>query len=227
MEYIQNIKKINEMNYTLYPQAKFPEARIVTYSNTNNNTYSNDILSNKYLKIDNNYTLDPIAKEISNNINRNYNNRIENANKLNEALEIIKNSIMDEAEDEAFYNMMINQAMQDEDKEIIKNIANDEKKHNMMLKQIYFSLTGNNVPTQNASMNIATNTYFNNLRKSLFGELSAIKKYRKVLAAMTDKDNYNKIMEIMTDEITHSNKFNYLISKYLINKEETKETKRE
>lgn len=225
MEYIQNINNISQSNNTLYPQARYPEARVANYSNTNGSNYSNNVYNRSILN--NNYTLDPIAKEISNNITRNYNNRIDNANKLNEALEIIRNSVMDEAEDEALYNMMVNQAMQDEDKEIIMDIANDEKKHNMMLRQIYFSLTGNNIPSQKSNMNMQNNTYYNNLRNSLFGELNAIKKYRKVLASMNDKENYNKIMEIMTDEITHANKYNYLISKYLINKEETKETPRE
>ena len=123
MEYIQNINNISQSNNTLYPQARYPEARVANYSNTNGSNYSNNVYNRSILN--NNYTLDPIAKEISNNITRNYNNRIDNANKLNEALEIIRNSVMDEAEDEALYNMMVNQAMQDEDKEIIMDIAND------------------------------------------------------------------------------------------------------
>ena len=219
MNYIQNT---NSIDSSFYPQARYQSAKIPNYSNTNNIDYSNNnCLTN------NNYVLDPIAMEMSNNITRNYNERIQSANMLNEALEMIKNSVMDEALDEAMYNMMINQAMQDEDKEIIMSIASDEKKHNMLLRQIYFSLTGTNIPPTPIKDNILTNTYLNNLKKSLFGELKAIKKYRKILASMNDKENYNKMMEIMTDEITHANKYNYLITKYLVNKEETKETKRD
>ena len=69
------------------------------------------------------------------------------------------------------------------------------------------------------------NTYIANLRNSLFGELEAAKKYRKVLSAMTDKENYNKLMEIMVDELTHAHKYNYLITKYMVNREEVKNVK--
>ena len=44
-------------------------------------------------------------------------------------------------------------------------------------------------------------------------ELKAFEKYRKVLANMTDKDNYNKMFEIMSDEMKHAIKYNYLITK--------------
>ena len=68
-------------------------------------------------------------------------------------------------------------------------------------------------------------SYKEGLKKAFFGELDAVKKYRKVLAAMTDKENYNMIMEIMTDEIIHANKYNYLITKYMVNQKEAKNTK--
>lgn len=223
MEYIQNT--VNEdMSYTLYPQARYKEAVVTNYSNTNNSNFSKNQISFRNFQNPND-SFDPIAKEMANNITMEFNSRIENANKLNEALNIIRESIMDEAEDAAFYTMMMNQTMQDEDREIIQSIIDDEKKHNMMLRQIYFALTGSNVPTQQANVAMKENTYLNNLRKALFGELDAIKKYRKVLAAMSDKENYNKMMEIMTDEITHANKYNYLITKYMVNQEESKNTK--
>ena len=220
MENIQN----NDMSYTLYPQARYANSGLSSYSNTNNCNYNKIDLNSRNLTFKDDL-LDPIAREKSNNITREFNSRIENANKLNEALNIIRDSIMDEAEDAYLYSMMLNQTMQDEDREIIQSIVDDEKKHNMMLRQIYFNLTGLNVTPDESNISMKENTYLNNLRKSLFGELDAIKKYRKVLAAMTDKENYNMIMEIMTDEITHANKYNYLITKYMVNQEEAKNTK--
>lgn len=223
MEYIQNM--VNEdMSYTLYPQARYKNMVAANYSNTNNSNYSK--ITSGFQNIQNgNNLFDPIAREMSNNIALEFNNRLENANKLNEALEIIRESVADEAEDAALYNMMINQAMQDEDKEIITSIVNDEKKHNMILRQIYFLLTGTNLPMAKESTMNNENTYIANLRNSLFGELEAAKRYRKVLAAMTDRDNYNKLMEIMIDELTHAHKYNYLITKYLVNHEEVKNMK--
>ena len=223
MEYIQN--NINEdMGYTLYPQARYKETVATNYSNTNNSNYSKLSIASRSMQSEND-SFDPIAKKVANNINLEFNSRIESANKLNEALEIIKASVDSEAEDASFYSLMINQAMQDEDKEIITSIVNDEKKHNMILRQIYFSLTGTNLPMSKETMTNNQNTYIANLRKSLFGELEAAKKYRKVLSAMTDKENYNKLMEIMIDELTHAHKYNYLITKYMVNREEVKNTK--
>lgn len=220
MEYMQN----SDMSYTLYPQARYEISNLTTYSNTNNCYYSKLPLNSRSINL-NNDSFDPVVKERSINITNEFNSRVESANKLNEALTIIRQSIMDEAEDAKFYTMMINQAMQDEDIQIIQSIVDDEKKHNMMLRQIYFALTGSNIDSEPQSASMKENTYLNNLRKSLFGELDAVKKYRKVLAAMTDKDNYNKIMEIMTDEIIHANKYNYLITKYMVNQEESKNMK--
>jgi len=217
MEYIQN-RVNNDASYTLYPQARYENSNSSTYSNTNNCNFSKTQIQFRNFENQND-SFDPIVREMSNSIAMDFNVRLENANKLNEALDIIKDSVTDEAEDAALYNLMINQAIQNEDKEIITSIANDEKKHNMMLRQIYFSLTGINLPMSKEITLNNQNTYIKNLSKSLFGELEAAKKYRKVLCAMTDKENYNKLMEIMIDEITHANKYNYLITKYMVNQE--------
>lgn len=139
---------------------------------------------------------------------------------LDELLKILQDAIIDEESDEAFYLRMKNQTIQDEDQEILDQIANDEKKHRLLLKQIYFSLTGKNFDESKSKTEIEENTYLTNLKKSLFGELDAIKKYQKLLSKMTDTNNYNKVMEILMDEITHANKLNYLITKYLIHKQE-------
>lgn len=221
MERLQNLNN-EEFSYNLYPQAIYPEAKMSSYSNTNNNTYSKMRLNSRILENEDT-TFDPIVKEISNNITLNFNSRVEKANKLNEALNMIKDSIIDEAEDTNFYTMIKNQATDAEAKEIISGIIEDEKKHNMLLRQIYFSLTGTNIPNQSKinNENINESTYIDNIKKAFFGELDAARKYRKILSAMPDKENYDKIMEIMIDELTHADKFNYLITKYLVNNQRT------
>lgn len=133
---------------------------------------------------------------------------------LEEVLLTIKNSVNDEREDEAFYEFLIRNAKDEEDKEIIASIRDDEKKHGQMLRRIYFELTGEQLmePMQNGEINFNM-SYLDGLKKALFGELGAVEKYRKVMFAMNDKEKYNDIMEIMTDEMKHGIKYNYLISK--------------
>ena len=56
-----------------------------------------------------------------------------------------------------------------------------------------------------------TMNYKANLEKALFGELGAVEKYRRIMGAMPNKNSYTLLMSIMTDELRHANKYNFLI----------------
>ena len=131
---------------------------------------------------------------------------------LNQAIELIRKSVGDEKEDEMFYDTLINQAPTEKEKEIIRSIRNDERKHNQILRRLYYEFTGGLLPQDN-SKNVANNTmnYKANLEKALFGELGAVEKYRRIMGAMPNKNSYTLLMSIMTDELRHSNKYNFLI----------------
>lgn len=133
---------------------------------------------------------------------------------LNEAIELIKKSVEDEKEDELFYNILIEQAKAEKEKSIIRNIQEDEKKHNHILKRLYYEFTGQMLPEATLKNNGAQNMnmdYKSNLEKALFGELDAVSKYRKIMGAMPNGNSYTLLMSIMTDELRHANKYNYLI----------------
>ena len=53
--------------------------------------------------------------------------------------------------------------------------------------------------------------YKSNLEKALFGELDAVSKYRKILGTMPSGSSYTLLMSIMTDELRHASKYNFLI----------------
>lgn len=131
---------------------------------------------------------------------------------LNQAIELIRNSVGDEREDEMFYDTLIKQAPTEKEKEIIRSIKNDERKHNQILRRLYYEFTGGLLPRDN-SKNVANNTmkYKANLEKALFGELGAVEKYRRIMGAMPNKNSYTLLMSIMTDELRHANKYNFLI----------------
>ena len=133
---------------------------------------------------------------------------------LKDALILIKKSVESEKEDEMFYDILLLQATSSRDKEIIQSIVNDERKHNKLFRELYYELTGITLPKYELkSVENSKNTYISNLEKALFGELSAVEKYRKIMAAMPDKQKYNTMMEIMTDELKHASKYNFLIAK--------------
>lgn len=61
---------------------------------------------------------------------------------LNQAIELIKTSVGNEKEDELFYDILIKQAPTQNEKEIIKSIRDDERKHNQILRELYYKFTG-------------------------------------------------------------------------------------
>ena len=132
---------------------------------------------------------------------------------LNQAIEMIKQSIKDEKEDAMFYEMISNQAPTVKEKSIIMDIQRDEEKHNQILRKLYYEFTGQMASDDSMQIsNLSSNDYLSNLEKALFGELDAVKKYRKIMGVMPGGSSYTLLMSIMTDELRHADKYNFLIS---------------
>lgn len=134
---------------------------------------------------------------------------------LNMAIDMIRNSVADEVEDATMYEALINMAPNEEAKEIITNIRDDEKIHSNLLRSIFTELTGAVLPPTSGTTNYPKTTYIDGIKKAFMGELKAVEKYREILAYMPNKELYNKILYIMTDEMKHAIKYNYLITMYL------------
>lgn len=65
---------------------------------------------------------------------------------FNQAIDLIMQSVSGEKEDEIFYDILIKQAPTEKEKNIITSIRNDERKHNKILRELYYSFTGNILP---------------------------------------------------------------------------------
>ena len=76
---------------------------------------------------------------------------------LNQAIESIRQSIGDEREDEIFYDDLIKQAPTEKKKEIIRSIRDDERKHNKILRELYYNFTGQIIPIDTSTVNIENN----------------------------------------------------------------------
>ena len=99
------------------------------------------------------------------------------------------------------------------DKSIIQGIRDDEIKHNKILRELYYQFTGEILNEDTLSNNINNSiNYKDSLEKALFGELNAVKKYRKIMGTMPSGDSYTLLMSIMTDELRHANEYNFLIN---------------
>ncbi len=134
---------------------------------------------------------------------------------LNELIGIIKKSIIEETKEVGEYEMLAKKAQSEEDKEIIYSIRDNERLHSQILAKIFTKLTGVVMPTENTeqiqnSMDTSM-SYLDTLKKYWKGELEAVEKYRELLAYAPNKEIYDMLFYILTDEIKHAIKYEYLI----------------
>ncbi|MGH4122249.1 MAG: ferritin-like domain-containing protein [Clostridium sp.] len=129
---------------------------------------------------------------------------------LQEALVGVKEAVQGEREDELFYDYLISVAPTREEKDIIVSIRDDERKHNRLFRKIYKDFTGMEVPTGGEETFEKPKSYLDGIKKALFGELRAVEKYRAIRRALPMGSYRDVLFEIITDEIKHSSKYNYL-----------------
>ncbi|MPL65777.1 hypothetical protein SDC9_11441 [bioreactor metagenome] len=132
---------------------------------------------------------------------------------LNRSLCLILEALGDEASDRAFYQYLLTIAPDCEQREIIKSIRDDEIKHFKMFRIIYQEITCEQpTPEQKQDFEEPEN-YCAAIQKAIFGELGAVELYRKIMFGLCSQRHRDMLFEIITDEIKHSGKWNFLYSK--------------
>lgn len=128
-----------------------------------------------------------------------------------EALKLIAQSVSSEREDELFYDYLLSVTPPSQ-RDVIISIRNDERKHVKMFRQLYWELTGQDLPPIQDVPFERPQNYCEGITKALFGELTAVEKYRKILFGFEFLPYRNMLTEIYTDELKHATKWNYLFS---------------
>ncbi len=136
---------------------------------------------------------------------------------LEEALNLVKQAVQGEKEDEVFYEYLISVAPTDEEKNIISSIRDDERKHFKMFREIYYYFTGVELPMSTVSDFKAPESYIAGIKKALFGELAAMERYRNIRAGLPSEYYRDMVFEILTDELKHADKYNYILNLNLEN----------
>ncbi len=131
---------------------------------------------------------------------------------LEEALKLVKQAVQGEREDELFYDYLISVAPTREEEKIISDIRDDEKKHNKMFREIYAYYTGNELPRAGREDFKEPETYLAGIKKALFGELAAMERYRIIRAGLPSGYYRDMVFEILTDELKHADKYNYILN---------------
>ncbi len=131
---------------------------------------------------------------------------------LQEALVRVKEAVQGEREDELFYDYLISMAPTMEEKEIITSIRDDERRHNREFRRIYKDFTGMEVPVGEEETFERPESYIDGIKKALFGELRAVERYRDIRRALGMGPQRDVLFDIITDELKHSSKYNYLFT---------------
>lgn len=132
---------------------------------------------------------------------------------LTKALDLVKEAVKGEREDELFYDYLISKAPTKEQKEIITSIRNDERNHNKWFREIYKCYTGKEISKCDGGEDFEKpKSYIEGIKKALFGELSAMEKYRTIRAGLPSRYYRDLVFQILTDEIKHAIKYNYILN---------------
>lgn len=129
---------------------------------------------------------------------------------MHEALEAIKDAVHGEREDEMFYGYLIGISPSTEERGIITSIRDDERRHNKYFRRIYKDFTGMEIPEERQEDFERPESYSHGLRRALFGELDAVKRYRRIRKFMPRRFYRDMLFDIITDEIGHASRYNYL-----------------
>lgn len=131
---------------------------------------------------------------------------------LNTALNLMRDAVQGEREDELKYNYLIESAPTQEEKDIITSIRDDERLHRQWYREMYKYYTNEEIDSRNGEEFIEPNSYMEGIKSSIFGELSAMEKYRIIREGLPSRFFRDIVFRILTDEMKHATKYNYILS---------------
>jgi len=131
---------------------------------------------------------------------------------LNTALNLMREAVQGEREDELKYNYLIEAAPTQEEKDIITSIRDDERLHRQWYREIYRYYTNEEINSTNNEGFMEPQSYMEGIKSSIFGELSAMEKYRIIREGLPSRFFRDIVFRILTDEMKHATKYNYILS---------------
>jgi rubrerythrin len=129
-----------------------------------------------------------------------------------QALDLMKEAVQGERNDELFYDELIKLAPNPEQASIIASIRDDERGHNHMFRGIFREITGQEITGISNEQYQRVESYVSGLQRALQGELSAVEKYRKIWFGLPTGIYRDTVFGIILDELKHASKYNYLFT---------------
>ena len=124
-------------------------------------------------------------------------------------LDLLREAMTDEATDMRYYEKLSWLVSKDEDREVVRHVQADEKKHLQMLIDIYRNLT-EEVPTVIANEFEIGHDLRAEFEKRVLEELEGMEFYRKLYLSHKSAELRDAFFEMLTDELEHAVKMQYL-----------------
>ncbi len=115
------------------------------------------------------------------------------------ALKLMQQAVAGESEDRAFYSYLIDKAPDEEEKQIITGIRDNEIGHYNLFNQIYFEVTGEMVPKQIQEEFTPPATYCEGLKLALLGE-QGLEHCARVVDRESDTDRHQERHVLEADD---------------------------
>ncbi|MHC1747586.1 MAG: ferritin family protein [Cellulosilyticaceae bacterium] len=134
-----------------------------------------------------------------------------------ESIKLIESSVEGEKSDAMFYEWLIENIptknlTPNQVKDItttIEGIKTDEMAHNQTFKKLYKQFTKKNAMPEEEVF-VPPSSFEEGIVKALNGELTAVTKYRKILAGLPNNYYRDQVFDILTDELRHANLYNWI-----------------
>jgi rubrerythrin len=131
---------------------------------------------------------------------------------LPQAIQMMKEAVQGERNDELFYDELINLAPSQDQAVMIESIRNDERSHNKMFREMYHELTGQEISGISSEQYERVQSYTEGLQRAMLGELGAVERYRNIWFGLPAGIYKDTLYGIILDELKHATKYNYLIT---------------
>lgn len=131
------------------------------------------------------------------------------------ALLLVKQIVQGEPNVELFYDELIKSAPTDAQRNVIISIRDDERLHKKIFRQLYLSLTGENITGISNEEHKHPKSFLEGIQHALFGELTTVEKYREIWTQLPQGQHKDNVMGIIIDKLKHANVYNYF---YTLNK---------
>ena len=127
--------------------------------------------------------------------------------------ELLKDAINSEAMTVEYYQQLASDVSDIDDRERLRQMSLDEKKHYNMLMEMYKAMAGKDFEEGDKKEVPKGENVLSRIAASIDKELENVEAYRPILFALEDPMFKNYLQEIITDEQNHAARLNYMYSK--------------